>query len=172
MDPFIGHLLNKMNWPLLLRGLNQILLYVGTIFLIAVTASYIRVLRQRQRLPPGPFPLPIVGNYLQLPKEKPWVKFEEWSRKYNNPIITIWVGRVPQLYVNDAWTASDLMEKRANIYSSRPKYVMFGDVSGQTVRNQVLLEYNDHWRAQRKIMVSGITLVAGRVGASYEAHML
>lgn len=28
-----------------------------------------------------------------LPKHKPWLWFEELSKKYNNPLITVWIGR-------------------------------------------------------------------------------
>ena len=118
-----------------------------------VLVTYIQMLRQRASLPPGPFPWPVVGNVLQLSKSKPWLQFKEWSRANNNGLLTIWIGRTPTIVCNDAWSASDLMEKRSSIYSSRPKYVIFGDVTGQSSTNQVFLPYNDHWRLQRKVMV-------------------
>lgn len=125
----------------------------GLALLLAVCCSYGRMLWLRRRLPPGPFPLPIVGNMLALPKAKPWIDFEKWSNDYGSPMITIWVGRTANVIVNDSWTASELMEKRADIYSSRPRRILMGDVCGTTDSNQVLLKYNDHWRAQRKVMV-------------------
>lgn len=33
-------------------------------------------------LPPGPKGLPLIGNMWQLPKSRPWVKMEEWTREY------------------------------------------------------------------------------------------
>jgi hypothetical protein len=63
---------------------------------VAVTAlvvDYARMLHLRSRMPPGPFPLPIVGNTLSLPKKKPWILFEEISKKLNSPVITFWIGR-------------------------------------------------------------------------------
>src|SRR5271156_1944226 len=89
-------------------------LFVG---IVAAAKDYLRMLRLRSKMPPGPFPLPIIGNVLQLPKCKPWYRFEEWATKFNSPIITVWFGRNPTVVLNDAWTASDLMDKRANIYS-------------------------------------------------------
>lgn len=58
-----------------------------------VAVDYARMLRLRSKMPPGPFPLPIVGNTLSLPKNKPWLLFEELSKKYDAPIITFWIGR-------------------------------------------------------------------------------
>ena len=118
-----------------------------------VLFTYVQMLRQRATLPPGPFPWPIVGNVLQLSKSKPWLQYKAWSRANGNSMLTVWIGRTPTIICNDAWSASDLMEKRSSIYSSRPRYIVFGDITGQSTDNQVLLPYNDHWRLQRKIMV-------------------
>ena len=122
-----------------------------TVLFILVT--YVQMLRQRATLPPGPFPWPIVGNTLQLANSKPWLQFKAWSRANGDPLLTIWIGRTPTIICNDAWSASDLMDKRSSIYSSRPTYVTFGDITGQSTTNQVLLPYNDEWRRQRRIMV-------------------
>lgn len=110
---------------------------------LALCYSYGRMLWLRRRLPPGPFPLPIVGNMLALHKARSWNDFEQWSLVYISPMITIWIGREPQVIVNDCWTASELMEKRADIYSLRPRRVVVGDFCGLTKSSQVLLKYND-----------------------------
>lgn len=102
---------------------------------------------------PGPFPLPIVGNVMQLPKAKPWYRFEEWANKYNNPLTTVWFGRHPTVVLNDAWTASDLMDKRANNYSSRPVFQVPGELMEGRLYNQTMLPYGDRWRLHRRLTV-------------------
>lgn len=77
------------------------------------------------RMPPGPLPLPFIGN--KLPNSKPWIQFQDWSKKYG-PIFTIWVGRRPTIVISDPEIAVDLMEKRSNIYSSRPRFVVMGEM--------------------------------------------
>lgn len=32
--------------------------------------------------PPGPKGIPIFGNEFQIPRDKQWLKFHEWSQKY------------------------------------------------------------------------------------------
>jgi len=132
-----------------------VLLAIPSIFVIV---DYARMLLLRAKMPPGPFPLPIIGNVHQFPKEKPWYRFEEWSKKFDNPIITVWVGRRPVVVLNDAWTASDLMDKRANIYSSRPSFPVPGVVMGGEKWAQTMLPYGDQWRTHRKLTVCGIRL--------------
>lgn len=80
-----------------------------------------------KRMPPGPQPLPFVGNKLDLPKQSPWLKFQEWSRVYG-PIFTIWIGRRPTIVISDPNVAVELMEKRSQIYSSRPRAVVMGEI--------------------------------------------
>jgi hypothetical protein len=105
--------------------IRAVLVGVIAVPVLLVLVDYVRVLRIRQKLPPGPFPFPLVGNFFQIPKLKPWIEFEQWSKHYNNPMFTIWQGHRPTIMCNDIWTISDLLDKRANIYSSRPHMYVF-----------------------------------------------
>ena len=89
-----------------------------------LTRDYLRVLRLRKQLPPGPFPLPLLGNFFHMRQERPWIHWEKLGVQYNAPMLTLWNGHRPVLVCNDAWCISDLFEKRANIYSSRPRMVV------------------------------------------------
>ena len=121
-----------------------------------VTYNYLKVLRLRKALPPGPLPWPLFGNHFHIPKWQPWIKFEQWSHQYNNPMITIWLGSKPVVILNDAWTASQLLEQRADVFSSRPRFIGMGDLSNTTTNNQAVLVYGDQWRLHRKLTVSHI----------------
>jgi len=115
-----------------------------TIALLVLIVDYARMLNLRRKMPPGPFPLPIVGNTFFLPDTKPWFYFEKLSRKYNAPMITFWIGRNPTVWLNDAWAASELLDKRAGIYSSRPRMVVFGEL-GSGDWNLVTMKYGERW---------------------------
>jgi hypothetical protein len=127
----------------------SLLLATGTIFV-----DYARILYRRRSLPPGPFPWPLVGNYFQTPKDRPWLEWEHWSKRYDSPMFTLWIGREPRIIINDAWVACDLMEKRADVWSSRPHLVAMGDALGMSSTNQTNLPYGDRWRLHRRLMVS------------------
>ncbi|KAK6369737.1 hypothetical protein LTS17_009187 [Exophiala oligosperma] len=129
-----------------------ILAFSFTATLLPLLVDYFRVLRARQKLPPGPFPLPVFGNFFAIPKSKPWITFEYWATYYDSPLITIWQGHRPTILCNDAWSISELLDKRANIYSSRPQMICMGDVIEATENNQVCQVYGDKWRLHRRIM--------------------
>ncbi|RDL37387.1 Cytochrome P450 [Venustampulla echinocandica] len=108
-------------------------------------------------MPPGPIPIPFIGN--SLPSAKPWVQFQEWSKRYG-PIFTIWVGRRPTLIISDPEVAVDLMEKRSNKYSSRPRFVVMGEMYGT---GTVLVQpYGKDWSIRRKLLHRALTPAALR----------
>lgn len=73
-------------------GFNAVLVLL-TAILLGILADYGYMLYMRTKLPPGPFPFPIVGNTFSLPDTKPWIYFEQLSKEYKVPLITFWIGR-------------------------------------------------------------------------------
>lgn len=133
---------------------RMLLLFFGASLVLGlayVLIDYIRVLKVRQRLPPGPFPWPLVGNHYQIKLPRPWLYMADLSEQYNNSMITIWHGHKPNIICNDIWSISELLDKRANIYSSRPHMVMLGDSRNATQYDQVCLPYGDRWRYHRRL---------------------
>jgi hypothetical protein len=78
-------------------GLLNVTLGLLAVVVTAIAADYAHMLYLRSKMPPGPFPLPIIGNTFSLPDNKPWIYFEELSKKYNTPLITFWIGRYASL---------------------------------------------------------------------------
>ena len=141
---------NVLDWS---TSLGKAVLLSLCLVFVAILLDYCRMLRLRQKLPPGPFPFPVVGNHFQTPSVRPWIEWEKWSEVYKSPMITLWIGRYPRIILNDAWTASDLLEKKSDIFSSRPHLIVMGDVINATKTNQTTLPYGDRWRIHRKLMV-------------------
>ncbi|KAH9929349.1 cytochrome P450 [Fomitopsis serialis] len=78
---------------------------------------------RRLRLPPGPKPLPIIGNVHQVPAEYQERAFARWSKTYGDLMYTKMFTR-PILIINSLKVARELLDKRGNKYSSRPRMVM------------------------------------------------
>jgi hypothetical protein len=67
-----------------------------SVLIVTPTLLLINDVLRWWRLPPGPTPLPFIGNKFDIPKSQPWLQFEEWSKKYGS-IFTLWIGRKPTL---------------------------------------------------------------------------
>ena len=105
---------------------------------------------QWMRLPPGPTPIPFIGNKFDIPKSQPWIQFQQWSKKYG-PIFAIWIRRKPTLIISDPQIAVDLMEKRSNKYSSRPRMVVMGEIYNGN--SSILTQpYGKAWSVRRKLL--------------------
>ncbi|GME22808.1 putative cytochrome p450 protein [Neofusicoccum parvum] len=137
-------------WPSLL-----ILIVLSPIFTLIYDITLWR------SMPPGPRPLPFIGNKYQLPKSQPWHQFAAWGKEYG-PIFTLWIGRRPTVVISDPVVAAELMEKRSNKYSSRPRMVAMGELLWEG--GSILVQpYGKAWTARRKLLHQALTPKALRL---------
>jgi hypothetical protein len=74
---------------------------------------------RRLNLPPGPTPLPFIGNLHSLfSKERAEDKFLEWKNQYGN-IYTYFLGPIPIVQVNDYQTAVEMFVKDGSNFEDR-----------------------------------------------------
>ncbi|CAN9416638.1 unnamed protein product [Alternaria alternata] len=95
------------------------------LFVVSLLAILYVWLRRRQdsNLPPGPPRLPILGNLHQAPKEAVWITYQKWVEQYG-PLVYLNFGGTNVILIGDHEVAKDLLDKKAMIYSSRPRMVM------------------------------------------------
>jgi len=97
-----------------------------TTILVALSVLFFSYVITQQRraakLPPGPRRLPIIGNLHQAPSGAVWIKFQRWVEQYG-PLVSLDFGGTSVILVGNYDVARDLLDKRANIYSSRPRSV-------------------------------------------------
>lgn len=101
-------------------------------------------------MPRGPFPLPFIGNKHLIPTSAPWLQFEEWSRTYG-PIFTLWIGRRPTIVLSDPEIAVDLLEKRSAKFSSRPRFVVMGELYWDNA-GILVQPYGKEWQVRRRLL--------------------
>ncbi|KAF9235264.1 cytochrome P450 [Melanogaster broomeanus] len=103
-------------------------------------------------LPPGPPPLPIVGNVRGINVNAPWLTYSEWSRVYEigltGDLVYSRLFNQDIIIINSEKVAKDLLEDRSSNYSDRPNVpttALFG-----VDFNTVFLPYGDRWRLQSR----------------------
>nr|VWP00930.1 Protein kinase domain-containing protein [Ganoderma boninense] len=102
----------------------------------------------RLPLPPGPKPLPIIGNLLDMPSEDRARKFWEIGRTYGD-IVYFDVFGQPVVVINTYDAAVSLLETKSANTSDRPRIVM-ADLLGLSERVFALMGYSPIWRQYRR----------------------
>lgn len=105
-------------------------------------------LKKRRRLPPGPKPLPIIGN-LHLLSKNPHQDLLHLSQKHG-PIMYLQLGFVPAIVVSSPDAAEKFLKTHDLNFASRPHhegshYVAHGQ------RNLTFAKYGSYWRNMRKL---------------------
>ncbi|KIJ28554.1 hypothetical protein M422DRAFT_235598 [Sphaerobolus stellatus SS14] len=98
--------------------------------------------------PPGPKQLPIVGNFFDLPKQRDYETYYQWSREYGSDIIYFRTLGKSTIILNSYKAATDLLERRSSIYSDRPPNVMMHDLLKYL--GTAAQRYGNTWRKHRK----------------------
>ncbi|KAJ7810244.1 cytochrome P450 [Mycena olivaceomarginata] len=113
------------------------------------TRSVLGSLIRKGNLPPGPGGLPILGNLLQIPKDRAWLAFSEWRKTYGD-IIYLNIAGQNAVVLGNYKVASDLLDRRAaGIYSDRARNIVAGELlTGGLVF--AFAQHNDVWKRMRR----------------------
>ncbi|KAJ0421554.1 putative cytochrome P450 oxidoreductase OrdA-like protein [Aspergillus carlsbadensis] len=124
-------------------------LAIGAIAVIIIKYISPKRTQSHAPLPPGPTPLPLVGNLRDLPPPgaEEWLHWLKHKDLYG-PISTVKVFGQRLVILNDAQLAVDLLDKRSAIYSDRPD-MPFAKLAGWG-DGIALLEYGKRFHAYRK----------------------
>jgi len=131
---------------------QQLVLAVSTLAILLLGTWLFRTVqfKRNYKLPPQVPGVPVLGNTFQIPplQQGPWAK--KLAEKYGE-MFTCKFGGTTWVFLNSSRVVTDLLERRAAIYNSRPPFPMTqGIISGDS--RIVLMPYNEQWRTTRRIM--------------------
>ncbi|KAI0033051.1 cytochrome P450 [Vararia minispora EC-137] len=91
-------------------------------------SSSLKKRRNGHPLPPGPRRLPVIGNLLDIPREKGHIVYRDWGLKYGSDVLHVDTLGGDLIIVNSARAADDLFNKRSSLYSDRPIFSAINDL--------------------------------------------
>jgi cytochrome P450 len=100
--------------------------------------------------PPGPNPLPIIGNILDLTPKGIWLTTFKLACTYS-PITDLRIFNKSLVFLNTPKAVFDLLDKCGSLYSDKPHLIMAGEPCG-CENMAVFTPYGDRARRQRKLM--------------------
>jgi len=127
---------------------------IADVFVVLLFLASIRAVRDYRRrrglpYPPGPRPLPIIGNILDIPKEFSWLAYSKFSKTYGDILSFHLFGQVV-VVLNTAKATKDLLDKRSAIYSDRPTTPIYEMMGWSWVL--ALRKSDERWRLGRRML--------------------
>ncbi|TFK66639.1 cytochrome P450 [Pluteus cervinus] len=129
--------------------------------LVLAAKAFLSPVKRKDRRfprPPGPKPLPVIGNLLDVPTDMPWLGYDEWFRKYGD-IVSIEVLGQPIVLLGSLKRTSDLFDKRSSIYSDRVRMPMINELMGWDF-SLAFMPYGHQWRRHRRMFNSHFNITA------------
>ncbi|KAH6761201.1 hypothetical protein C2S51_018150 [Perilla frutescens var. frutescens] len=118
---------------------------------LAIITAWFNALRHRRRaklLPPGPYPLPIIGNFHQL-GNNPHHSLAKLAKIYG-PFMSLHLGQLYTVVVSSPEAAKQILQKHDQSFSSRTISAAAESRDHHKV-SLVFLPAGDEWRQLRKI---------------------
>ncbi|KAK1396569.1 Geraniol 8-hydroxylase [Heracleum sosnowskyi] len=143
--------------------MDAIIFSVFMCLLLAVALSFTRFRGKAPRkLPPGPYPLPIIGNIHKLGKH-PHKSLSKLAQVYG-PIMRLKLGHVTTIVISSSSTAQQVLQKQDLAFSGRPVLDAVR-VCNHFEKSVVWLSVGSRWRSLRRIMSSYI-FIANKLDAN------
>ncbi|KAJ7672234.1 cytochrome P450 [Mycena polygramma] len=113
----------------------------------------IRTFRQA-KLPPGPPRRFLSDNRTDLPVSHLWKTFRSWNQRYG-PVVSFYLGRTSVIVLGTVEAAHDLLDRKGEIYSGRPRHIVGHEILSGGMRG-IGMSYDTRYRRWKSLMQAGL----------------
>ncbi|KAI6222606.1 (pine wood nematode) hypothetical protein [Aphelenchoides besseyi] len=127
--------------------LNPIaLIIIVVVFLIAKLVQYNSYIRS---YPPGPWALPVIGNFLQIDTANPHRSMVKWSKKFGS-VFTVWLPK-PVVVLANIDAMKEALLQQGDHFSDRPMSFLYNLFTAYNEDGDgIILCRGPRWQAQRR----------------------
>ncbi|XP_032998573.1 cytochrome P450 2K6-like [Lacerta agilis] len=134
-----------MDWT---EQIPTLLLFILTVIFILKWRCFWN--RSSKNLPPGPTPLPLVGNLHMMDLKRPYRTMLKLSKEYG-PIFHIQMGFQKMVVLTGYETVKEALVNQADAFAGRPIIPMFEEFAKGF---GVLLSRGENWKVMRRFALS------------------
>ncbi|CAH8282392.1 unnamed protein product [Eruca vesicaria subsp. sativa] len=121
------------------------------VFAAVVLATVISKLRGKKlKLPPGPIPIPVFGNWLQVGDDLNHRNLVDYAKKFGD-LFLLRMGQRNLVVVSSPNLAKEVLHTQGVEFGSRTRNVVLDIFTGKG-QDMVFTVYGEHWRKMRRIM--------------------
>ncbi|KAL9962857.1 hypothetical protein ACROYT_G032004 [Oculina patagonica] len=136
------------------------------IFLVAVYV--VSTIWENRNLPPGPFPLPVLGNLLSVGLKQPYRDLANMAKKYGK-LFRIQMGSRKVIVINSYDIAREALVTKAEDFAGRPHH-FFGQIFNCI--GIVFHTISRQWKMQHKIVMTALRLTEEKANVASNVEQL
>ncbi|XP_063771228.1 cytochrome P450 2K6-like isoform X2 [Pseudophryne corroboree] len=130
--------------------MDPVTIVLSAVVILLLTYVYNNWKQNYNNFPPGPKPLPIIGNLHMVDKNKPMNTCLELSKKYG-PVLGIHLGMIKMVVLSGYDTIKDALINHAEEFSDR---LVPPIMSKMAKDNGIIYANGENWKVMRRFTIS------------------
>ncbi|XP_032998578.1 cytochrome P450 2K6-like [Lacerta agilis] len=128
---------------------------IPALFLLILMISFVLKLggfwnKSSQKLPPGPRPLPLIGNLHIMDKKRPHRTMLKLSKQYG-PVFSLQMGPWKTVVLTGYETVKEALVNQADAFADRPTFALFQELAQGF---GIVMSNGENWKVMRRFALS------------------
>ncbi|XP_043937196.1 cytochrome P450 2F2-like isoform X2 [Protopterus annectens] len=115
--------------------------------IILVIGLLFHLWKRPRNFPPGPWTIPVFGNFLQLDYRNPLPDFNKLAKRYGN-VFRIYLGSNPSVLLHGFETVKEALVNQAEAFAHRTKHPAMNIICNR--KGLIMVPSGQHWKEHRR----------------------